>query len=300
MINKLFLILLISSTLLSCKVKGIKQDKQKLPLTSTESQKSDIIEELKGVKDSAYRNEKLLVKAPEVNQEKFDNGIVIKWFKKGDGAALEDGHVYKLDYEVLLEDGSVVDGSKIINRNWVHFLLGFELQTKGWDFALRKMKIGDFAEVIIPSELARGKAGIKGLIPPDAVNILRVKVLGEVAPSREIDGTKVWTLAHSKKEEALKVNEDSEIIYDYVISTPSNPRYANSHYNGTPYNFHFSDQGIVIGLKKALFGVTRYDRLWVVVPPDQAYGKKGLLNVVKPNESVLYDLFIREIKNVKK
>ncbi len=297
--SKLLISLLISSALLSCKVKGVKQNEQETALTTSKSQNTGIIEELKGVKDSAYRNEKLLIKTPEINQQKFDNGIVIKWFEKGEGALLEDGHVYKLDYEVLLEDGSVVDGSKIINRKWVHFLLGFELQTKGWDFALRKLKIGDFAEIVIPSELARGKEGIKGLIPPDAVNILRVKVVGEVQPDRVIDGTKVWTLAHSKKAEEEKATEDSEIIYDYIVSTPSNPRYVNSHYNGTPYNFHFDDQGIVIGLKKALFGVTKYDRLWVVVPPEEAYGKKGLLNIVKPNEPVLYDLFIRDIKNVK-
>jgi FKBP-type peptidyl-prolyl cis-trans isomerase len=297
--NKLLISLLISSVLLSCKVKGVKQNEQETAITTSKSQNTDIIEELKGVKDSAYRNEKLLIKTLEINQQKFDNGIVIKWYEKGEGALLEDEHVYKLDYEVLLEDGSVVDGSKIINRKWVHFLLGFELQTKGWDFALRKLKIGDFAEIVIPSELARGKEGIKGLIPPDAVNILRVKVVGEVQPDRVIDGTKVWTLAHSKKAEEEKVKEDSEIIYDYIVSTPSNPRYVNSHYNGNPYNFHFDDQGIVIGLKKALFGVTKYDRLWVVVPPEEAYGKKGLLDIVKPNEPVLYDLFIRDIKNVK-
>ena len=280
--------------LVACNIKGVKNNE-----VDTKDTTTVVNEELKGVKDSAYRNENLLVKTPEVNKLEMDNGIVIKWFEKGTGAKLQDYHAYKIMYEVLLEDGTVVDGSKIINRKWVHFLLGFQIQTKGWDIALRELKIGDFAEISIPSELARGKIGIKGLIPPDAKNILKIKVLEEIEPDRIVDGTKVWELATSKKYADQKATENSEIIYDYVVSTPSNPRYVNSHYNGAPYNFHFDDQGIVIGLKKALFGVSKMDRLWVVVPPDQAYGKKGLLDVIKPNEYVLYDLFIGDVQDLK-
>ena len=55
------------------------------------------------------------------------------------------------------------------------FMVGFNMQTKGWDIALRQLKVGDFAEIIIPSELARGSKGIEGLIPPNADNILKIR-----------------------------------------------------------------------------------------------------------------------------
>lgn len=278
----------------SCKVKGVKGDETQEEML-LETTKGETIEALRGVKDSAYRNEELLIETPEVNGQQFDNGIKITWFEKGEGAILQDNHVYKIDYEVLLDDGSVVDGSKIVNRKWVHFLVGYQLQTKGWEFALKKLRVGDFAEIFIPSELARGKEGIKGLIPPDANNTLRIRVLDEIQPDREIDGTKVWLIGENKKFEHQKANEDSEILYDYTVSTPTNPRYTNSFYSGTPYNFRFTDQGIVLGLKKALFDVKKMDRLWVVVPPEQAYGSKGLLDIVKPNEFVFYDLLIRNV-----
>jgi FKBP-type peptidyl-prolyl cis-trans isomerase len=38
-----------------------------------------------------------------------------------------------------------------------------------------------------------------------------------------------------------------------------------------------------------------YDKLWIIVPADQAYGKKGYLDLVDPNESMFYDLFIAEV-----
>jgi FKBP-type peptidyl-prolyl cis-trans isomerase len=286
------LVLLVALT--SCKLKGVNE--QEGNHEERVEGKKQIVEDLKGAKDSVYRNEDLLIKKKEVNKEVFDNGIEISWFEKGKGELLKEGHVYKLDYEVLLEDGSVVDGSKLVNRQWVHFLLGFEMQTKGWEFALKKLHIGDFAEIIIPSELARGKEGIKGLIPPDAKNILRVKVLGEVEPNRIVDGTKVWNLIGFKRFADHKANEKSEIEYDYVISTPSNPRFSDSYTRHTPYLFKYDDKGIVTGLKKGLMGVKKMDRVWILVPADQAYGKKGLLDVVKPNEPVLYDLLIREVK----
>lgn len=293
--KKLVFGLIIVALLSSCKLKGVNKDEEQILDLQTKS-KNTAVETLEGVKDSVYRNEDLLHKGNELEKQVSDNGIEIKWFEKGKGAQLKDGHVYKLDYEVLLEDGSVVDGSKLINRQWVHFLLGFQMQTKGWDFALRKMHIGDFAEVLIPSELARGKQGIKGLIPPDSKNILRVKILGEVEPNRIVDGTKVWNLIGFKRFADNKATEKSEIEYDFVISTPSNPRYSDSYSNHSPYTFKYDDRGIVEGLKKGLMGVKKMDRVWILVPADQAYGKKGFLDIVKPNEPVLYDLLIRDVR----
>lgn len=280
-------------TLVACKSNS--------PVEKVEKNEAEIVrnESLIGVKDSAYRNENLLVDKISEDEKVFENGIKIKWFEHGSGEQIKKEHAYQIEYEVLLEDGTVVDGSKLINRQWVHFLVGFEVQTKGWDFALTKMKIGDFAEIYIPSQLARGKEGITGLIPADAANILRIKILGEIKPDRVVDGTKVWVLAESQKYSDQKAHEDSEVIYEYVVSTPTNPRYVNSRYKEAPYTFRFTDFGIVKGLKKALLGVKKLDKLWIVVPEDQAYGKKGYLNIVKPGESVFYDLFIKEVHDVK-
>lgn len=295
--TSLIITALLSILLFACKP-GVKDNENDALPIKNQKQTRENVESLVGAKDSILRNEELLPTQKESNKDfkTYNNGLSIKWFEHGNGAPLKDGHVYKIDYEVLLDNGAVVDGSKIINRKWVHFLLGFEIQTKGWDFALKKMRIGDFAEVKIPSELARGKEGIEGLIPPNANNTLRVKILGEVTPDRIVDGTKVWILAHMPKFDDVKATKDDIITYDYVIGTPSNPRYSNSKYNSGPYKFEFSDKGIVPGLKKALLGVRKGDRLWIVVPPNQAYGKKGLLDVIKPNEAVLYDLFILSVK----
>jgi FKBP-type peptidyl-prolyl cis-trans isomerase len=60
----------------------------------------------------------------------------------------------------------------------------------------------------------------------------------------------------------------------------------------------FSDFGIVKGLKKALINAKRSDKLWVVVPAEMAYGSKGLLDLVKPNEPVFYDIFVENVTKI--
>ena len=57
----------------------------------------------------------------------------------------------------------------------------------------------------------------------------------------------------------------------------------------------FTDNGIISGLKKALINAKRSDKMWVLVPSSEAYGSKGLLDLVKPNEKVFYDIFVMEV-----
>ena len=80
-----------------------------------------------------------------------------------------------------------------------------------------------------------------------------------------------------------------------MVGTPSNPKYDISYRRNTPYKLRFNDKGIISGLKKALLNTKRSDKLWLVVPSNEAYGSKGFLDLVKPNEKVFYDIFILEV-----
>ena len=60
---------------------------------------------------------------------------------------------------------------------------------------------------------------------------------------------------------------------------------------------YFDDKNIVPGLRKALINAKSGDRIFMVAPPSQAYGNKGYMDFVKPNESVFYNLFILDVKN---
>jgi FKBP-type peptidyl-prolyl cis-trans isomerase len=230
-----------------------------------------------------------------LEKKNFDNGIVIEWFQKGEGEALKKGDVVEIDYKVKLVDGQEVDGNHLRRMTSLPFLIGFGMQTPGWDYALSQMHVGDFAKILIPSKLARGEVGIKGLIPPNSDNYLIIRILEKIKPTRVVDGCKVWLLLENPSNKDL-FDEKNSISIHAMVSSESNPFYINTYRENKPFTIKYSDYGIVPGLKKALLNSKKADRMYIVVPPDQAYGAEGYLNIVKPNESIFYNIFVTDVK----
>lgn len=229
-----------------------------------------------------------------VDTKMFDNGLLIEWYEKGSGEAVKAGDLIGIDYKVRLKDGTVVDGNHLLKLESFPFMVGFQMQTKGWDMALQSMKVGDFARIKIPSHLARGEKGIEGLIPPNADNFLTVRILSKIKPDRIVEGTKIWILEENKANK-VKFNEGMEITFHSMVSSPSNPLYANTFRSNTPFKFKLGDQGIVPGLRKALINAKSSDRMYVIVPATEAYGDKGYMDFVKPNEDIFYNIMVMDV-----
>ena len=268
-------------SLVGCNVEGVKNEI---------NEDKNIVSDLKKTNST----NKTLVPTKIKNELKLKDGLEIKWFKHGEGEKLKEEDVIQINYQVFLEDGTLVDGNELLNRASLPFLVGYGMQTKGWDLALLHLKAGDFVEIFLPAKLARGKYGVKGLIPPNANNIIRIKILSKIKPTRKIDGVKVWLLEENNAELA-KASESNTIDFHYMVGTKSNPKYDLSYRRGVPFRMRFSDNGLVSGLKKGMLGVKRSDKVWVLVPPEEAYGNQGLLDLVKPNEKLFYDIFVVEV-----
>lgn len=274
--------------LVSCTPKGVKSDANVTKPTEIENQLSK--------KQQKEELAKLSLKpTKKIGSKKLENGISLTYFIHGDGEALKDGEVAQINYEVLLKDGKMVDGNKLLKKDWLPFLVGFGMQTPGWDIAFRELRVGDFVEVYLPAKMARGEHGIKGLIPPNSDNIVRIKVVGKLEPTREVEGTKVWVLEENV-DEPKKATTENEVTFHYIVGSKSNPHYDISYRKNQPYTLKFSDFGIVKGLKKALINAKKSDKLWIVIPPSEAYGSKGLNELVQPNEELFYDIFVMDIR----
>ncbi|MEJ6775955.1 MAG: FKBP-type peptidyl-prolyl cis-trans isomerase [Crocinitomicaceae bacterium] len=231
-----------------------------------------------------------------VDNVTLENGIRIKWFEHGEGGKLKYGDCAIIDYKVALSDNNVVDGNHLLKKPSIPFLLGFNMQTPGWEIALMELKVGDFAEVFIPAKLARGIKGIKGLIPPNADNVLRIRVLENRNPTREIEGNKVWVFEENESNK-LKFDEGNEIQFHCMVSTPSNPLYINTYRSNNPFKLKLRDSGTVPGLKKALINAKKSDRMFIYVPSSEAYGVKGYQDLVMANEALFYNVLVMDVVN---
>ncbi|MEY4604352.1 MAG: hypothetical protein RIT43_1644 [Bacteroidota bacterium] len=254
-----------------------------------------------GVESSAHPDKnshpkRIRKEQPIIETRNFTGGLQIEWFTKKKGPLLKDGDLIEIRYEVRLKNGKIVDGNKLAHKNSLPFLVGFKMQTPGWDIALRELHPGDSARVLIPSKLARGDKGVKGLIPPNSDNILFIKVLNIKKPTRIVDGTRVWLLEENKSNK-LKFNEKQMVFLHAIGSTPTSNEFVNTFRLGEPFSFRLADHGLVPGLKKALINCKKFDRLFIVVPPEEAYGSKGYLDLVKPNETVFYNVLVVDVVN---
>lgn len=292
--NKILIFLCISTLLLSCSTEGVQSNgkgKAEDPHSVVNTNKEET-----SLKVNAANSDELPVNSTKA----FKNGIVISWLKHGKGELIKKGDVISIDYKVTLQDGSVVDGNHLMKKESFPFVVGFGMQTKGWDFALTNLKVGDFVRVKIPAELARGELGIKKeggkgwFVPPNSVNYLTIRIINKEKPTRIVSGTKVW-LFEENVENKLKFNKSNSIVFHCMISSESKPNYYNSYRTNTPYNLIYSDKGIIPGLKKALINAKKADRMFIIVPSSQAYGSQGSEGSVLPNEDLFYNVLVMDV-----
>jgi FKBP-type peptidyl-prolyl cis-trans isomerase len=113
-----------------------------------------------------YLNEK------SITAQKDSSGIMYVMHSANGGAKPSVENCVEVSYKgSLLSDGTVFD-----QQPKMAFPLSRVIE--GWQVAIPLLSIGDSATFYIPSGLAYGPEGSRGAIPPDAILIFDVKLLG--------------------------------------------------------------------------------------------------------------------------
>ena len=94
----------------------------------------------------------------------------------GAGPMPKHGETVTVHYTGWLSDGAKFDSS--VDRDEpFSFVLGAGQVIRGWEQGVAGMHVGDKARLTIPPELAYGKEGYPGAIPPNATLIFEVELL---------------------------------------------------------------------------------------------------------------------------
>jgi len=228
-------------------------------------------------------------------RKKLSSGIVLKWIERGAGPGFKCGEMALIDYRLGTPDGRIIDGNNRIDLPFIPFVVGYSMQTQGWDLAFAHLRVGDFVKIEIPAALAYGSKGIKDVLAPNTPNWLYVKVLSKIKPSIDANGIRAWKLADGQpfEQEAGGVKE---IAYEFVASTPNKPNAIVAR--KFPQRFVVGQKTTVPGLRKILKNALQGERYYLVLAPEQAYGSKGYGQVIAPNEPVFFLLDIVGVRSI--
>ena len=102
--------------------------------------------------------------------------LQIERLTRGGGAAPKNGDTVTVHYTGTFTDGRKFDSSVDRDEPFA-FVLGAGQVIAGWDLGVAAMKIGDKVRLTIPPELAYGRDGYPGAIPPDAALMFEVELL---------------------------------------------------------------------------------------------------------------------------
>lgn len=112
--------------------------------------------------------------AAEPKEFKTASGIVITTLKDGTGASPKSTDTVKVHYRGTLTDGKEFDSSYKRGQP-ASFPLNQVIPC--WTEGVQTMKIGGKVKLLCPPELAYGKRGAPGVIPPDSTLIFEVELL---------------------------------------------------------------------------------------------------------------------------
>jgi len=228
-------------------------------------------------------------------RKKLASGVVLKWIERGTGPSFKAGEMALIDYRLGTPDGRIIDGNNRIDLPFIPFVVGYSMQTQGWDLAFAHLRVGDFVKVEIPAALAYGSKGIKDVLAPNTPNWLYVKVISKIEPSTDADGIRAWKLAEGQPLN-LAAGDVKEIAFEFVASTPNKANAIMAR--KFPQRYVIGQKTTVPGLRKILKNALQGERYYIVLQPEQAYGSKGFGQVIAPNEPVFFLLDIVGVRSI--
>ncbi len=259
----------------------------------------------------------LRVEEPEPEQRTTASGLAYTILTPGEGPNPQQGDVVTVHYTGKLSDGTVFDSSHDADEP-VHLTLGEDEVIPGLEEAVKLLREGAMATVVIPPDLAYGEEGY-GPVPGNETISFELELLHVRQPipaEREIPDAEP---AEAEPEEVLhKETTASGVIvsvleageghvlqeemlvsmhYTGFLDDDTQRLFDSSRDRGEPISFILGRNMVIPGWDEALPGLRTgdYVRLWV--PHKMAYGREGR-GPIPPETDLIFDIELLDAEDV--
>lgn len=244
-----------------------------------------------------------------------DSGLIYEVLKEGDGATPTVEDLVVVHYSGTLEDGTVFDSSYDRGKPET-FPVGRLI--KGWTEALTLMKEGDKWKLTVPPHIGYGRAGVGGIIPPNAtltfeMELLRITSIDEYIA--EMKKPQEDFLAENAKKEGVTITQSglqfkvlresdgakpksikSKVTVNYAGRLIDGEEFDSSYKRGRPSSFDLDR--VVAGWGEGLQHMTIGSKYTFFIPAELGYGETGTQSgSVPPFATLIFDVELLEIED---
>jgi len=241
------------------------------------------------------------------NQDKWttESGLQVTEVVEGEGELPGKGDILKLRYTGWYLDGEMFDSTdKLDGPAAVRFGRGDLLP--GLEEGVATMRKGGKRILVFPPELAFGKEGRPGVVPPDKWVKFEVELVDiepgppPIAPWNDA-GMEIITTNTGLQIIEFAIGEgDFPKVGDTVVVSYSGflddgTLFDTTYHNNAPVEFVLEADHLIPGWVEALLTMRVGGQRKIIVPPFLGYGAKGYGKSVPPNATLVYDIELQEI-----
>lgn len=288
------------------------------------------MEEIARLKEMETKNIEAYIAENKMTATPDSNGIYMVLSKKGSGAKVEVGKIARINYKGSVINGMTFEDTWSEGGQPYNYMVGTSSFGEGFDKALLKMKVGDKAQIIVPSAMAFGERGISGIIPPFSSLIFDIQVeevmTEEVANKKEKEyaqkmmADEAKSIAKYVADKKITDKPDADGIYITYLKKgtgkkPGPGSLVSVHYTGTllngkkfdssmdrgqPIQFSLGMGEVIPGWDNVVSRMVVGDKVMALIPSAQAYGRSGSGAAIPPFSPLVFEMELISINTTPK